>query len=69
LQIDAATVVAATGTKAAPGTVMSVDPLVVACGEGALEINTLRPEGRRAMSPAEFRAGNPLEKGDVFATA
>jgi len=52
-----------------PGTVMSVDPLVVACGEGALEIATLRPEGRRAMTPAEYRMGNPLEKGDVFTSS
>ncbi|HET6348884.1 MAG TPA: hypothetical protein VFH88_07340, partial [Candidatus Krumholzibacteria bacterium] len=49
-----------------PGTVISTDPLRVACGEGALEIHTLRPEGRRAMTPAEFRAGNALETGDVF---
>ena len=66
VQIDAATVAQTNPTRAAPGTVLSVDPLVVACGEGALEIRTLRPEGRRAMTPAEFRAGNTLEKGDVF---
>ena len=52
-----------------PGTVMSEDPLVVACGQGALEIATLRPEGRRAMTPAEYRLGNPLAKGDVFTSS
>ena len=69
VQVDSATVAPSTANRAAPGTVISVDPLVVACGEGALEIRSLRPEGRRAMSPTEFRAGNPLEKGDVFTHA
>jgi methionyl-tRNA formyltransferase len=57
------------GPAVAPGTVLSDEPLIVACGAGALEIRTLRPEGRRAMTPAEYRAGNPLSKGDVFAAA
>jgi methionyl-tRNA formyltransferase len=56
--------VATTGAAAQPGTVLGLDPLVVACGAGALEIRLLRPEGRRAMTPSEFRAGNALEKGD-----
>jgi methionyl-tRNA formyltransferase len=68
LQIDAV-VPGPPGTRAAPGTVISVDPLVVACGEGVLEIRALRPEGRRAMTPAEFRAGNALETGDVFTSS
>jgi methionyl-tRNA formyltransferase len=66
VQVDDAAVAPAAPERAAPGTVISVDPLVVACGEGALEIRRLRPEGRRAMSPAEFRAGNTLEPGDAF---
>jgi methionyl-tRNA formyltransferase len=49
-----------------PGTVVSVEPLRVACGEGALEVRVLRPEGRRAMTPAEYRAGNELAAGDVL---
>jgi methionyl-tRNA formyltransferase len=65
LQIDSAAPFAG-DVGAAPGTVVTVEPLVVACGEGALEIHRLRPEGRRAMTPAEFRAGNALEKGDVL---
>jgi len=66
LQIDAAAPAGSDPGRAAPGHVVSVEPLVVACGEGTLEIRTLRPEGRRAMSPAEFRAGNVLEPGDAF---
>jgi methionyl-tRNA formyltransferase len=65
LQIDAA-VVAFREEEAAPGTILSVRPLLVACGVGALEIRMLRPEGRRSMTPMEFRAGNPIEPGEVL---
>ena len=65
LQIDSAGAAPRTG-GAAPGTVVSLDPFLVAAGEGALQINVLRPEGRRAMTPAEFRAGNELAVGDVL---
>jgi len=68
LLIDAVLVASPT-TNAAPGTVVSLDPLVVACGEGALDIRMLRPEGRRSMPPRAFRAGNPLEMGEVFSTS
>jgi methionyl-tRNA formyltransferase len=52
--------------RAAPGTVISVEPLLVSCGDGALEIRLLRPEGRRVMTPAEYRAGNAVDPGDVL---
>jgi methionyl-tRNA formyltransferase len=65
LQIDSAAVMPR-DSAAAPGTVISLDPLLVACGEGALEIRVIRPEGKRAMTPREFRAGNPLELGDLL---
>jgi methionyl-tRNA formyltransferase len=66
LQIDAATPVPMRTSSAAPGTIVSLDPLLVVCGEGALEIRMLRPEGKRAMTPKEFRAGNQLELGDTL---
>jgi methionyl-tRNA formyltransferase len=69
LQIDAAAVRPAAGKDAAPGTVVSLDPLLVACGEGALEIKMLRPEGRRSMTPRSFRAGHALGPGEVFGDA
>ena len=56
----------ARAVAAPPGTIVSNDPLLVACGEGSLEIRVLRPEGRRAMTPAEYRAGNPVAVGDVL---
>ena len=68
LLIDAVAVAPQTAS-AAPGTVVSLEPLVVACGEGALDIRMLRPEGRRSMPPRAFRAGNPLEMGEVFSTS
>ncbi len=59
--------IARTGAaRAEPGIVVTLDPLVVACGEGSLEIRRLRPEGRRAMTPREYAAGHRLEKGDRF---
>lgn len=68
LQIDSASRAAVTSRDSAkiPGTVVSLSPLVVACGEGALEIRKIRPEGRRAMTPDEFRAGNKLAVGDLL---
>jgi len=69
LQIDAALPAEGRLANAEPGTIVSVEPLLVATGSGVLEIKTLRPEGRRAMTPAEFRAGNALEKGDVLRAA
>jgi methionyl-tRNA formyltransferase len=65
LQIDSATVTPR-DSAAVPGTIISLDPLLIACGEGALEIKMLRPEGKRAMTPREFRAGNALAVGDVM---
>ncbi len=47
------------------GSVLSTNPLVVACGEGAVEIVSLRPEGGKAMTAAEFAAGRAVAAGDV----
>jgi methionyl-tRNA formyltransferase len=51
---------------AAPGTVVSLEPLVVACGSGHLEVLTLKPEGRKTMAPAAFLAGHALSVGDAL---
>lgn len=49
-----------------PGTVVFADRkrLVVQAGKGAVEIMRLRPEGKRAMSAAEFLAGRQVTIGD-----
>jgi methionyl-tRNA formyltransferase len=48
-----------------PGTVLAVDQhaIVVACGEGALEIAEVQPAGGRRMSAAVFAAGRKLGAG------
>lgn len=55
-------------SNAEPGSVLSADKhgIVVACGDGALRIQTLQREGSRRMSAQEFLAGNPIQPGDKF---
>jgi len=57
-------------TATAPGTVLAAESgpaagrIVVACGGGsALAISRLVPEGKRAMTAAEFLRGSPLRPG------
>ena len=54
-----------------PGTVIVADRrrLVIQTGQGAIEILRLRPDGKRAMSAAEFLAGNPVTSGDRLDSA
>lgn len=66
LIVEEAVAVAA-ASQAPPGTVVSLEPLRVATGEGALELRALRPEGKRAMTAREFVAGHRLAVGDVLA--
>ncbi|MDQ7041571.1 MAG: methionyl-tRNA formyltransferase [Rhodothermus sp.] len=48
-----------------PGTVLEAnDRLVVACGEGAVEILELQQEGRRILPAPAFLRGYPLRPGD-----
>ena len=56
-------------SKTTPGVVLSVKPaggIVVATGEGALEIGNLQLEGKKPLSAKEFLRGFPLEEGQVF---
>lgn len=48
--------------KGAAGTVISATKagIEIACGEGSVIITTLQPEGKRAMTAAEFLVGNKL---------
>lgn len=43
--------------KGEPGQVLSLNPFVVACGEGALEIVELQPEGKKKMAASAFVNG------------
>ena len=49
------------------GTVVSANPktgLLVATGEGGLELLTVQPAGKRAMPAADFLRGTPLTPGE-----
>lgn len=65
LKIHAAVRVAESGS-AEPGTVMAADKsgLVVACGEGALRLTEVQPEGGRRMSAEQFLAGHRVTRLD-----
>jgi methionyl-tRNA formyltransferase len=51
---------------APPGTVVSLEPLVVACGTGHLEILRLKPEGKKGMTPSAFLSGHAMSLGDTL---
>jgi methionyl-tRNA formyltransferase len=51
---------------AIPGTVLSLAPLTIACGDGTLVIARLKPEGKKAMTPAAYISGHALKPGDMF---
>jgi methionyl-tRNA formyltransferase len=42
------------------------DRLVIATGEGSLQILELQPSGKRMLSTAEFLRGYPVKPGDWF---
>ena len=50
----------------APGEIISVDPLVIACGQGALFIKKLQSGGRRELDASEWVRGARLSTGARF---
>lgn len=52
------------GDSAAPGTVLALKPLTIACGEGAVELLTVTPEGGKPMDGTAWAAGRRLKAGD-----
>jgi methionyl-tRNA formyltransferase len=48
-----------------PGRILNLSPagILIACGQNALRLRVVQPEGRRRMSAAEFLAGHPLQPG------
>ncbi|MCI2047113.1 MAG: methionyl-tRNA formyltransferase [Faecalibacterium sp.] len=48
----------------APGTVLSARPLVIACGQGAVELRRVVPEGSKPMDGSAWAAGLRLAAGD-----
>ncbi|HBZ00239.1 MAG TPA: methionyl-tRNA formyltransferase [candidate division Zixibacteria bacterium] len=52
-----------------PGEVLQADPqkgIIIACGEGSVEILELKPESGKAITGAEFVRGHRLIAGEVF---
>jgi methionyl-tRNA formyltransferase len=53
--------------NSSPGTILdTAGRLVIATGDGALEILELQPAGKRSMPAAEFLRGYPIRPGDRF---
>lgn len=52
--------------KGKPGYVVSVNPLTVACADGAVEILTLQPEGKKPMDSKSFLMGHRLDTNSFF---
>ncbi|MFK7910635.1 MAG: methionyl-tRNA formyltransferase [Akkermansiaceae bacterium] len=49
------------------GEVLKADEeLIIACGENALKIEHLQPDGSRRMSADDFLRSSPISKGDVL---
>ncbi|MGB0991509.1 MAG: methionyl-tRNA formyltransferase [Akkermansiaceae bacterium] len=59
--------VTVTAAEGAAGSVSIKDgKLTIYCGEGALEIESLQPDGSRRMSVADFLLSSPLCEGQVL---
>ena len=43
---------------------LSVKPLLIACGEGSVELVTIQPEGKKPMTAEAFLAGHKLSVGE-----
>ncbi len=54
------------GGTGEPGTVLSYDPLTVACGNRSIEIIEIQREGKRAMAASDFVRGLKLPAGSRF---
>ncbi len=63
LKVYASTVVKGSG---APGTVIDGEGLTVACGEDAVRLTTIKPEGKKAMTDIQYLNGHPIEKGVIL---
>ena len=53
-------------TERTPGQFVSLKPLVVACGEGVLELLEVQLEGRKRISAADFANGQRLTDNDIL---
>ncbi|MEG0168051.1 MAG: methionyl-tRNA formyltransferase [Ruthenibacterium sp.] len=49
-----------------PGEILALKPLTVACAQGALILDTVVPEGSRAMAGSAWAAGKRFSVGDML---
>jgi methionyl-tRNA formyltransferase len=54
------------GATHPPGTAVRTRPLLVACGEGSLELVEVQMEGRKRMSASDFVNGQRLVENEVI---
>lgn len=52
--------------KGRPGEILKTNPLTIACGEGAVVVNTVQLQGKKKMDSKAFLQGHKLEKGTVI---
>jgi methionyl-tRNA formyltransferase len=51
-------------SSAAPGSVLGARPLVIACGEGTLELQEVQMEGRKRIPAGDFANGQRLTENE-----
>ena len=49
-----------------PWKLTATKPLTVACGEGAVQLLNVVPEGKKPMDGTAFAAGQRLKTGDIL---
>ena len=50
--------------KGEPGTILSLKPFVIACGDKSVELIEIQPQGKKRMTAQAFLAGHKLNIGD-----
>ncbi len=63
LKVYACAIVSGSG---APAAVIDGEGLTVACGEGAVRLTMIKPEGKKSMTDSQYLNGNPIKKGVVL---
>jgi methionyl-tRNA formyltransferase len=53
-------------SRSVPGTLISLKPPVVACGDGALELVEVQSEGRKRLPAADFANGQRLAENEML---
>ncbi len=60
IKVYACTLVSGKGT---PGCVIDGEGLTIACGQDAVRLTTIKPEGKKTMTDSQYLNGHPITKG------